>query len=113
MLSPCLAMEMYDLLQCVDRALDKFGSNSKQATYWALMTKEGVSSDTIVSSPEALSRILAEIFGEEGSKIVEKTIIEEIKQVFSLEDPSSHYSLDSALEVARREMTGISETISI
>ncbi len=106
-------MEMYDLLQCVDRALDQFGSNAKQATYWALMTKEGISSDRIVSSPEALSRILAEIFGDDGSKIVEKTIVKEIKKVFSLESPSSSYKLDEALEGARREMTGISETISV
>jgi len=106
-------MEMYDLLQCVDRALDKFGSNTKQATYWALMTKEGISSDSIVSNPEALSRILAEIFGEDSSKIVEKTIIKEIKKVFSLENPSSYYSLDDALEIARRDMPGISETITI
>jgi len=106
-------MEMYDLLQCVDRALDKFGSNTKQATYWALMTKEGISSDSIVSNPEALSRILAEIFGEDSSKIVEKTIIKEIKKVFSLENPSSYYSLNDALEIATRDMPGISQTITI
>ena len=102
---------MYDLLQCVDRALDKFGSNTKQATYWTLMTKEGISSDRIVSNPEALSRILAEIFGTEGSKIVEKTIVKEIKKVFDLENPSSHYTLNDALETACRDMPGMSETM--
>jgi hypothetical protein len=105
-------MEMYDLLQCVDRALDKFGSNTKQATYWTLMTKEGISSDRIVFNPAALSRILAEIFGEDGSKIVEKAIIKEIKKVFDLENSSSHYSLTDALEIACRDMPGISEMIT-
>jgi hypothetical protein len=105
-------MELYDLLQCVDRALDKFGSNTKQATYWTLMTKEGISSDRIVSNPDALSRILAEIFGEDGSKIVEKAIIKEIKKVFDLENPSSYYSLTDAFEIACRDMPGISQTIS-
>jgi hypothetical protein len=106
-------MEIYDLLQCVDRALDKFGSNTKQATYWTLMTKEGISSDRIVSNPEALSRILEEIFGVEGSKIVEKAIVKEIKKVFDLEKPSSQYTLNDALEVACRDMPGISEMISV
>jgi hypothetical protein len=106
-------MEMYDLLQCVDRALDKFGSNTKQATYWTLMTKEGISSDRIVFNPEALSRILEEIFGQDGSKIVEKAIIKEIKQVFGLENPSSYYSLHEALQIACQDMPGMSETITV
>jgi hypothetical protein len=106
-------MELYDLLQCVDRALDKFGSNTKQATYWTLMTKEGISSERIVSNPEALYRILAEIFGEDGSKIVEKAIVKEIKKTFDLENPSSYYTLNDALEIACRDMPGISETISV
>jgi hypothetical protein len=106
-------MELYDLLQCVDRALDKFGSNTKQATYWALMTKEGLSSDRIVSNPEALSRILQDIFGVDGSRIVEKAIVKEIKKAFDLENPSSSYSLNDALETARRDLPGISETISV
>jgi hypothetical protein len=101
-------MEMYDLLQCVDRALDKFGSNTKQATYWTLMTKEGISSERIVANPEALSRILAEIFGVDGSKIVEKAIVKEIKKTFEFENPSSFYTLNDAFDIACGEMPGIS-----
>jgi len=100
-------MEMYDLLQCVDRALDKFGSNTKQATYWALMTKEGISSDRIVANPEALSRILLDIFGDDGSKIVERAIVKEIKKTFDLKNPSSNYNLMDALDIASRDMPGI------
>jgi hypothetical protein len=106
-------MEMYDLLQCVDRALDKFGSNTKQATYWTLMTKEGISSDRIVANPEALSRILQEIFGFDGSKIVEKAIVKEIKKSFNLENPSSYYNLGDALQTACEDMPGMSQTISV
>lgn len=106
-------MEMYDLLQCVDRALDKFGSNTKQATYWTLMTKEGISSDRIVANPEALSRILAEIFGGDGSKIVEKAIVKEIKKTFNLENPSSYYSLGEAFDIACGEMPGGIQAISV
>ena len=104
-------MEMYDLLQCIERALDKFGSNAKQATYWALMTKEGISWDNIVNTPEPLMRILAEIFGEDGSGLVEREIVKEIKKVFTLENPSSTYTISDALEIARKGLTGISENV--
>ena len=100
---------MYDLLQCIERALDKFGSNAKQATYWALMTKEGVSWENVSTNPEPLMRVLEEIFGAEGSTLVERQIVKEIKTVFSLEAAASRYTISDALEIARKSMTGISE----
>jgi hypothetical protein len=106
-------MEMYDLLQCIERALDKFGSNAKQATYWALMTKEGVSWENILTNPDPLMRVLSEIFGAEGSSLVERQIVKEIKRDFSLENAASTYTISDALEIARRGMTGISENPTI
>jgi hypothetical protein len=102
-------LEMYDLLQCIERALDKFGSNAKQATYWALMTKEGVSWENILTDPEPLMRVLGEIFGAEGSSLVERQIVKEIKQVFPLENSAHTYTITAALEIARRSLTGVSE----
>src|ERR1700674_1926306 len=102
-------MEMYDLLQCIERALDKFGSNGKKATYWALMTKEGVSWENILTNPDPLMRVLTEIFGVEGSNLVQRQMVKEIKKDFSLENAASTYTLSDALEIARTSMTGISE----
>ncbi len=101
---------MYDLLQCIERALDKFGSNAKQATYWAIMTKEGISWDDIIANPDPLMRVLAEIFGEDGSKLVEREMVKEIKKEFSLENPSRTYAISDALEISRKSLTGVSET---
>ncbi len=106
-------MEMYDLLQCVDRALDQFGSNAKQSMYWALMAKEGVSSETIATKPEAFVRTLREVFGAEGSKVVERTIIEEIKDTFDLEKPSSSYTILEALDIAKRSITEVFEGTAV
>ena|ERR1700730_2187001 len=100
---------MYDLLQCIERALDKFGSNAKQATYWALMTKDGVSWENILTNPDPLMRVLSEIFGAEGSSLVERQIVKEIKKDFSLENSASTYSIVQAFEIARGNMTGMSE----
>jgi len=100
---------MYDLLQCIERALDKFGSNAKQATYWTMMTKEGISWNEVIANTETLMRVLAEIFGEDGSKLVEREMVKEIKKEFSLENHSRTYTISDALEIARKSLTGISE----
>jgi hypothetical protein len=100
-------MEICDLLQCVDRALDSYGSNAKQAIYWTLASKEKISSDKILSNPEAFVRALKEVFGESDYPVVKKTIIEEIKKVFDgLDSPSSSYTMSEAFEAVERSITG-------
>jgi hypothetical protein len=74
------------------------------------MTKEGISWNNILTNPDALMRILSEIFGEDGSKLVEREMIKEIKKVFTLENPISTYTISDALEIARKDMTGIFES---
>ncbi len=99
-------MEMYDLLQCVDRGLDAFGSNMKQTTYWELTSKEGISSDRILENPEAFVRVLHEVF-REGFILAQRTIIKELKKEFpDLNLPASSYTLEEALEIAGK---GIAE----
>jgi len=106
-------MEIYDLLQCVDRALDSFGSNAKQATYWSLMSKEGISSDRILSKPEAFVRALREVFGS-GYVLIEKSIVKEINSSFDLGSSADSYGLIEALDAASRDITGgYSESLMI
>ncbi|MDA4130575.1 MAG: hypothetical protein OK457_07370 [Thaumarchaeota archaeon] len=105
-------METYDLLQCVDRGLDAFGSNMKQAAYWALTSKEGVSSDQILSNSEAFVRALKEVFGN-GYPLAERSIVREIKETFSLKKPSSSYDIGKAFEIAERKITHVSESVVV
>ncbi|HXQ91852.1 MAG TPA: hypothetical protein VN739_02520 [Nitrososphaerales archaeon] len=103
-------MEMYDLLQCVDRALDAFGTNMKQAVYWTLMSKEAISSDRILSNPEAFVRALKEIFGN-GYPLAERSIIKEMKKTFELNQPTSSYNILSAFEIVSNDITEVSECV--
>ena len=105
-------MEMYDLLQCVDRGLDAFGTNMKQAVYWALMSKEAISSDRILSNPEAFVRALKEIFGA-GYPLAERSIIREMKKTFELKKPSSSYSILEAFDLVSKDITEISESVAL
>lgn len=96
------------MLQCVDRGLDTFGSNMKQAVYWALMSKEALSSDKILSNPEAFVRALKEIFGN-GYPLAERSIIREMKKTFELEMPSRSYNILEAFDIVSKDITDVSE----
>ena len=98
-------MEMYDLLQCIERALDSYGSNTKQATYLALSMNQGISADKILSNPQALDRAIVEVFGPAGAKLVERTIVKEIRKVFDIDNSGSSYTIFDALEIASKEIT--------
>jgi hypothetical protein len=103
-------MEMYDLLQCVDRGLDAFGSNMKQAVYWSLMSKEAISSDRILSNPEAFVRALKEIFGN-GFQLAQRSIVKEMKKTFELNLPSGSYDILEAFEIVSKDITEVSECV--
>ena len=99
---------MYDLLQCVDRGLETFGSNVKQSIYWTLTSKEGISSDRILSSPEAFVRALKEIFGD-GYVLAERAIIREMKKTFDLSAPTSSYSIADAFDIVSKDIADVLE----
>jgi len=103
-------LEMYDLLQCVDRGLDAFGTNMKQAVYWSLMSKEAISSDRILSNPEAFVRALREIFGN-GYPLAERSIVKEMKKTFELENPTSTYTILKAFEIVSKDITVVAEPV--
>jgi len=103
-------MEMYDLLQCVDRGLDVFGTNMKQAVYWSLMSKEAISSDRILSNPEAFVRSLKEIFGN-GYPLAERSIVKEMKKTFELSKPSSSYNILEAFDIVSKDITDVVEPL--
>ena len=98
-------MEMYDQLQCVDRALGVYGSNMKQAIYWRLTSKEGVSSDGILSNSEAFVRVLHEIFGN-GYNLAERSIVREMKRTF-YELPPSCKTIPEAFDMVSREIVSV------
>jgi hypothetical protein len=103
-------MEMYDLLQCLDRGLDAFGTNMKQAVYWSLMSKEGISSDRILSNPEAFVRALKEIFGN-GYPLAERSIVKEMKKTFELNMPPGSYNILEAFDNVSKDITEVSESM--
>jgi hypothetical protein len=100
-------METYDLLQCIDKGLDAYGSNAKQAVYLVLSLRKGISYEEVTANPGALEQSLQEVF-DDSSAIVKRTIAREIKKVFGLKNISNPNDLAEVLDAAIKCISGIS-----
>jgi len=98
-------METYDLLQCIDRVLDEFGSSAKQAVYLNLALRKGIPYESIVKDPGALTITLQEVF-DESSKVVKRAIAKEIMSVFDLGRTADSSKFEETFELARRQIPG-------
>lgn len=98
-----LALEEYDLLQCVDRGLETMGSQIKRTVYWKISILHGSLHDTIVTNPKIFGNVLREIFGDTAI-VVERSIIQELENAFELEQ-GDRQDLISVLEGARRQIS--------
>jgi len=100
-------METYDLLKCIDNALDEYGSSAKQALYLNIALKESASFEEVVlAHPDLLLQALRDVF-DDSSEIVKRSIVSEIKKVFGLKKPSDSYELEEALGIACKRISGM------
>jgi hypothetical protein len=100
-------METCDLIQCIDKGLDAYGSNAKQAVYLILTLRKGIPYEELTSNPAALDQSLQEVF-DDSSAIVKRTIAREIKKVFGLKNISNSNDLAEVLDAAIKCISGIS-----
>src|ERR1700756_886419 len=101
-------MEEYDLFQCIDRALDEFGSKREGTLYWALIRK-GIRHDDIMEHPKAFIEALTEVFGEEKTS-AEAEIAKEIGTQFSADNAKGSGKDSSLLDTIVRARALISGT---
>ena len=76
-------MEEYDLLQCIDKALDSFGSSVKNAIFLRLTMQHNSSRNEVISDPSILARVIEESFGNSATGI-ERSIIRELRKKFAI-----------------------------
>ena len=72
------------------------------------MSKESLSSDKILSNPEAFVRSLREIFGN-GYPLAERSIVKEMKRSFDLNMPPGTYNILEAFDVVKKDITDIAD----
>jgi hypothetical protein len=81
-------VELVELLECIDKGLDRFGAGVKQVVYFRMKESIGLERNGIVSSPEKFEAFLENMFGI-GAAGVERSIMKEIVSTFELGAASS------------------------
>jgi hypothetical protein len=94
-------MESYDLLKCIDKVLDGFGSSAKQAVYLNLSLRKGIPHESVLENPAALTATLQEVF-DESSMVVKRAIVREIRSEFGIKENE----FEETIQVAARQLSG-------
>ena len=76
------------IMQCVDDGSEVLGDSGKKAVYYYLEKNFGVKRKEIPKKPELLRKGLIFIFGEEGTDLIEKWIVEKLRTSFGLKQQS-------------------------
>ena len=100
-------MEQYDLLQCVDKGLDPFGSNVKQSIYWKMSILHNYSRNEIIENPDLLQQVIRETLNDSAIS-VEESITRQIRLKFGLTEESAT-NLKEAITTAKRQIINIVE----
>lgn len=85
---PDESMDEHKILQCVDDGLQTLGDSSKKAIYYYLKKNFRLKREEIPIKPEIFCRGLTTMFGEEGTHIIERWIIEKLRTSFDLKQRS-------------------------
>jgi len=72
------------IMQCVDDGLKVLGDSGKKAIYYYLEKSFGLKRKEIPKKPEIFRKGLIFMFGEEGTDIIEKWIVEKLRMSFKL-----------------------------
>ncbi len=95
-------MEEYDLLQCIDKALDGFGSSAKNAIFWRMTMFHNSGRSEVISDPRIFVDVMEETFGR-GAPSIEMAIIYELSMKFILSVKGAR-SLVDAINEAKKQV---------
>ncbi len=98
-------MEEYDLLQCIDKGLEPFGSNVKQSIFWKMCILHNYSRVEVLDNPELLVNVIRETLGD-SSAAVEESVANEITRKFDL-SLKDQVTMVQAISEAKRQLVGI------
>jgi hypothetical protein len=72
------------IAECVSTALKKLGGNIDETIFYYLNKDFGLERLEIAEKPEVFERAILSIFGEQGSKVIMKLVLEELRKTFAL-----------------------------
>ena len=89
------------ILQYIDIGLDSFGENVRVVLYWKMERELGLMRENIPARPEIFVKSLQMMFGA-GTRIVERTLIKEIKRSSGILNLPSDNLADAIVELKRQ-----------
>ena len=95
-------LDDYEIMQCIDTGLDRFGRGIKYTVYWRMVVLNESPSEGIISNPKGFLTALKSIFGN-SAKQIEQAIIDEINTLVGEEDNQQSESLPELISQVRRE----------
>jgi len=98
-------MESFDLLKCIEKVLDDFGSNAKQSVYLNLVLRKGIPYESVLENPAVFTTVLREVF-DNSSEIVERAIVREISTTFGLNLSGNSVAFQESIELACKQISG-------
>jgi hypothetical protein len=78
MISEKRMLDDYELMQCIDSGLEKFGPGIKYTVYWRMVVLNQAPNEGIIANPQGFVDALKSIFGK-SAKQIEIAITDEIK----------------------------------
>jgi hypothetical protein len=96
-------LDDYELMQCIDTGMDKFGRGIKYTVYWRMVVLGESPSEGIISNPKGFVSALKSIFGN-SAKQIEQAIIDEIRvRIGEKASEGQSESLPELINLVRRE----------
>jgi len=90
------------IMQCVDDGLEVLGDGGKKAVYYYLEKNFGLKREEIPKKPEMFRKGLNFMFGEEGTDLIEKWIVEKLRISFNLK-PQFKITLAEAVAMIKAQ----------
>src|ERR1700680_3072898 len=98
-------MEEYDLLQCIDKGLDQFGTNVKQSIYWKMSILHNYTRNEIIENPDLFLKVIRETLSDSAIS-VEESIARQIRMKFDLPNENAQ-NLKEAIVSAKRQIINV------
>jgi hypothetical protein len=68
----------YELMECIERGLNRFGPSIKYAVMWRMVVLGDAPKEGILVKPEAFVTALESIFGR-SAKLMEQAVLDEVR----------------------------------
>jgi len=105
-------MEEYDLLQCIDKGLEPFGTHVKQSIYWKMSILHNYSRNEVIENPELFTSVIRETLSD-SSVAVEESIVREIRGKFNIPYKESMSVVDAIMNAKRQIISIYPHSVTI